>query len=305
MASGEQVAAVGKVLVDPGMDLTRRFRALFTLKNLGGGEAVEWIGKAFSDESALLKHELAYCLGQMQDRHAIPTLTAVLKDTQQEPMVRHEAGEALGAIGDPIVLGLLKEYSQDPVIEVAETCQLAVRRLEWLQSGGEKQLDPANTDKNPYCSVDPAPPAERKTVSELRSNLLDESLPLFERYRAMFALRNIGNEEAVLALGDGLQCSSALFRHEIGYVLGQMQHPAAVPALRAALERSGENPMVRHEAAEALGSIGKEECLAVLQQYREDKERVVKESCEVALDMLDYENSDQFQYADGLVRLQG
>lgn len=84
-----------------------------------------------------------------------------------------------------------------------------------------------------------------------------------------------------------------------------MQHPAAVPALRAALELSDENPMVRHEAAEALGSIGKEECLTVLQQYRGDKERVVKESCEVALDMLEYENSDQFQYADGLVRLQG
>lgn len=28
------------------------------------------------------------------------------------------AGEALGAIGDPAVLELLKEYSQDPVIEV-------------------------------------------------------------------------------------------------------------------------------------------------------------------------------------------
>ncbi|KAK2815990.1 hypothetical protein Q5P01_026457 [Channa striata] len=305
MASVEQVAAVGQVLVDPGINLTQRFRALFTLRNLGGAEAVEWISKAFMDESALLKHELAYCLGQMQDTRAIPTLTAVLKDTQQEPMVRHEAGEALGAIGDPAVLDLLKEYSQDPVIEVAETCQLAVRRLEWLQSGGEKQLQDGSADKNPYCSVDPAPPAARKSVSQLRSSLLNESLPLFERYRAMFALRNVGSEEAVLALGDGLQCSSALFRHEIGYVLGQMQHPAAVPALCAALECAAENPMVRHEAAEALGSIGKEECLAVLQRYRVDRERVVKESCEVALDMLEYENSDQFQYADGLVRLQG
>lgn len=36
MASVEEVAAVGQVLVDPGFDLTRRFRALFTLKNLGG-----------------------------------------------------------------------------------------------------------------------------------------------------------------------------------------------------------------------------------------------------------------------------
>lgn len=63
--------------------------------------------------------------------------------------------------------------------------------------------------------------------------------------------------------------------------------------------------MVRHEAAEALGAIGKEECMTVLQRYRGDGERVVKESCVVALDMLDYENGDQFQYADGLVRLQG
>ncbi|XP_061744929.1 deoxyhypusine hydroxylase-like isoform X2 [Nerophis ophidion] len=305
MASQEQLVAVGKVLLDPSLDLTQRFRALFTLKNLGGAEAVEWISKAFTDDSALLKHELAYCLGQMQDSAAIPALSAVLQDARQEPMVRHEAGEALGAIGDPSVLDLLKTYSQDPVVEVAETCQLAVRRVEWLQSGGEKQLQDGRTDQNPFCSVDPAPPAPRKSVPELRRALLDESLPLFERYRAMFALRNLGSEEAVLALGDGLQCSSALFRHEIGYVLGQMQHPAAVPALRAALECGGENPMVRHEAAEALGSIGEEECLAVLQRYRGDSERVVKESCEVALDMLEYENSEQFQYADALTRLQG
>jgi len=60
---------------------------------MSGAEAIEWISKAFSDDSALLKHELAYCLGQMQDRRAIPTLTAVLRDTKQEPMVRHEAGK--------------------------------------------------------------------------------------------------------------------------------------------------------------------------------------------------------------------
>lgn len=65
----------------------------YALVCLSGAEAIEWISKAFADDSALLKHELAYCLGQMQDRRAIPTLTAVLKDLQQEPMVRHEAGQ--------------------------------------------------------------------------------------------------------------------------------------------------------------------------------------------------------------------
>lgn len=59
---------------------------------MSGADAIEWISKAFTDKSALLKHELAYCLGQMQDRRAVPTLTAVLKDREQEAMVRHEAG---------------------------------------------------------------------------------------------------------------------------------------------------------------------------------------------------------------------
>lgn len=86
--------------------------------------------------------------------------------------------------------------------QVAETCQLAVRRLEWLQCR-DKLAEEAQTDENPYCSVDPAPPAARRDVTELRNSLLDEALPLFDRYRAMFALRNIGTEEAVLALGDG------------------------------------------------------------------------------------------------------
>ncbi|XP_051509931.1 deoxyhypusine hydroxylase-like [Myxocyprinus asiaticus] len=301
--ANNDIAAVGSILVNPKQDLTTRFRALFTLRNLGGQEAIKWISEAFVDESALLKHELAYCLGQMRDELAIPILETVLKDTNQEPMVRHEAGEALGAIGNPKVLDLLKKYAEDPVIEVAETCQLAVRRLEWLMNGGDKTAE--KTDENPYCSVDPAPPAPRKCVTELRMQLLDESLPLFERYRAMFALRNLGTEEAVLALGDGLQCSSALFRHEIGYVLGQIQHEASIPQLQAALEKEDENPMVRHECAEALGSIGKEACLKILERYRKDQERVVKESCEVALDMLEYENNSQFQYADGLLRLQG
>ncbi|XP_051893866.1 deoxyhypusine hydroxylase [Pristis pectinata] len=297
MADAEAVPAVGRVLVDASRPLKERFRALFTLRNLGGPVAIEWISKAFADESALLKHELAYCLGQMQDGRAIPVLRRVLQDGGQEPMVRHEAGEALGAIGKPEVLELLRNYSHDPVIEVAETCQLAVKRIEWLQNNKDQS-------ESQYCSIDPAPPASEKDIKKLRETLLDESLPLFDRYRAMFALRNIGSKEAVLALGDGLQCSSALFRHEIGYVLGQMQHDASIPQLTAALKKMDENPMVRHECAEALGSIAKEACMEVLKEYLHDEERVVKESCEVALDMLEYENSPEFQYADGLVKLQ-
>lgn len=105
------------------------------------------------------------------------------------------------------------------------------------------------------------------------------------------------------SLSPGLQCGSALFRHEIAYVLGQMQQEASIPQLTASLEDMAENPMVRHECAEALGSIAKESCLTTLEAFAKDEERVVRESCEVALDMYDYENSADFQYADSLSKL--
>jgi len=98
--------------------------------------------------------------------------------------------------------------------------------------------------------------------------------------------------------------------------------------------------MVRHEAAEALGGIGTPEVLPHLKEWmvRGDSPRVVQESCQVAIDMWEvrdllskhlgirylitlmadlvgpfafvslrrhqYENSDQFQYADGLEKVQ-
>lgn len=91
-ADDTSVQAVGNILTDKSQPLKDRFRALFTLRNLGGEKAIDYISKCFDDTSALLKHELAYCLGQMQDKYALDTLSRVLSDCSQEPMVRHEAG---------------------------------------------------------------------------------------------------------------------------------------------------------------------------------------------------------------------
>ncbi|XP_061182616.1 deoxyhypusine hydroxylase-like [Saccostrea echinata] len=299
LANENSVEAIGKILVDKTKPLKDRFRALFTLRNIGGEKAIDFISSCFDDTSALLKHELAYCLGQMQDKYALGVLSHVLADRTQEPMVRHEAGEALGAIGAQESISVLKEYENDPVIEVAETCQLALQRLNWLNN----QQDEKNLLPNPYKSVDPAPSTSKMEITELENILLDESLPLFQRYRAMFSLRNLGTTEAVKALAKGLKSSSALFRHEIAYVLGQIQSDACVNELKANLQNMKENPMVRHECAEALGSIATPECTRILEDYLKDNERVVKESCIVALDISEYENSDQFQYADGLAKL--
>jgi deoxyhypusine monooxygenase len=90
------------------------------------------------------------------------------------------------------------------------------------------------------------------------------------------------------ALCTGFGDKSKLFRHEIAYVLGQMMEPATVPALFKVLQNESEHKMVRHEAAEALGAIGTEEAEMMLEKYKEDEQTVVRESCEVALDVIDY-----------------
>jgi deoxyhypusine monooxygenase len=92
MESEDKIQAIGRVLIDQNRPLKERFRALFTLRNVGGAVAIQCIQQCFSDPSALLKHELAYCLGQMQDCRAIPVLKSILNDRNQEPIVRHEAG---------------------------------------------------------------------------------------------------------------------------------------------------------------------------------------------------------------------
>ena len=96
----------------------------------------------------------------------------------------------------------------------------------------------------------------------------------------------------------GFKASSALFRHEIAYVFGQLAHPASEPALTATLNNTSEHGMVRHECAEVLGAVATQTCMKTLEKYLSDEDPVVRESCEVALDMAEYEMSGDFQYAN-------
>jgi deoxyhypusine monooxygenase len=134
--------------------------------------------------------------------------------------------------------------------------------------------------------------------------MLDRNLPLFQRYRAMFSLRDLCSPPdeptaipAIEALARGLDDPSALFRHEIAFVFGQLSHPASIPALLKTLSNRQEEGMVRHEAAEALGSLGAEDGVEdMLKQYAEDEEEVVRESIVVALDMAEFERNGELEY---------
>jgi deoxyhypusine monooxygenase len=121
----------------------------------------------------------------------------------------------------------------------------------------------------------------------------------------MFALRDMASPPdlptavpAIHALASGFKDPSALFRHEIAFVFGQLSHPASIPSLTETLSDTKEVSMVRHEAAEALGSLGDEEGVeATLRLFQDDPEKVVRDSVIVALDMAEYEKNGEKEYA--------
>ena len=138
------ILTLRKTLTTESEPLAKRFRALFSLKHLACQSsipAIDAIAAGFSSPSALLKHELAYCLGQTKNLASVPYLKKVLEDKEEDSMCRHEAAEALGAIGDMGVLELLKVMRDDgeEVEVVRETCEIAVARIEWENGKGKEE----------------------------------------------------------------------------------------------------------------------------------------------------------------------
>ena len=142
------VVPLRKTLTSESAPLVHRFRALFSLKHHASQQpstpltlpAIAAIAAAFPSPSALLMHELAYCLGQTKHLEAVPYLKKVLEDRSQDAMCRHEAAEALGALGDESSLGILTEMRDDAqeAQVVRETCDIAVARIAWEHSGRKK-----------------------------------------------------------------------------------------------------------------------------------------------------------------------
>ena len=118
------------------LTMFQRYRALFSLRHIGGDEAIRVIARAMSEpDSALIRHEAAYVLGQMQGSKAIPYL---VKQMEQDPnpMVRHEAAEALGNMWDAIdqVEPILRRFmAEDPAREVRESCEVALDNIAYLR----------------------------------------------------------------------------------------------------------------------------------------------------------------------------
>nr|XP_027201316.1 uncharacterized protein LOC113795320 [Dermatophagoides pteronyssinus] len=237
--------------------------ALFHCREYDSVEGIETLKLGLRDSSVLLRHEIAYVMGQMSVAAALPVLIELCDNLVEHPMVRHEAGEALHALGviTPEVLACLLRHVDDPCLPVRQTMQLS---LEGLQRKCPPEIRAKIKERNATNDPVEAPKlqATDSLVAELQRQLLDESESLWNRYEAMFKLRNMDTKRSAAALAAGLsEKSSALLRHEICFLLGQLQVVETADAMMDRLADLKEADMCRHEAAISLGSLG---CVAVV-----------------------------------------
>ena len=324
-----------RALRDRALPMEARFTALFRLRSLGDDRSVDALLDALDasvEPSALLRHECAFALGQMRAGRAIERLIEVMEDEGEDGMVRHECAEALGAMArsESRAIDALTRACGSSTREVSETASLALRKLKsgsvdtGSTVGSAKERASANervvdgddeSGATPYLSVDPVPAIAASTPMEtLERVVLDDTEDMYARYGAMFALRNASYASASSSdacadvLGRVLATSeSALLKHEVCYVLGQLQSasPGARDALVRCLEDAREHPMVRHEAAEALGSIAHPSTKDYLETFAKDSEPIIAESCEVALSIMRAEQDNVFIGVDGTVTVIG
>ncbi|KAH9411181.1 hypothetical protein HK407_07g11730 [Ordospora pajunii] len=283
-----EVVAAANIIRDDEISIAKRMRALFYLRNETTPESVSAIAGGFGCKSVLLKHEAAYVLGQMCMDESKDVLMRVLSDEDEDEIVRHEAGEALGNFElSEDILQILDRYSQHARKPISETCYIAGMNIR------ERGCSKGEISK--HGSRDPAPPMEGN-FEDARRILLDMSECMYRRYQAMFFLRDLGSADAVHALGEAMNDCSALFKHEISFVFGQMRNKESIPYLVEKMNDANEHGMVRHECAEALGAIGNSVALEALVKHIEDPCDILRESVEVAVDIHNYITSDELEY---------
>lgn len=303
-------------LLDDDVNIVYRMEALFHARYYDNIDVANILVKALKHDSVLLKHEIAYVLGQMSVTDVKNTLIGLCNDSSQHEMVRHEAAEAIHALGftDDETITCLEQHLNTDSIPFRQTVELALEGLLLKRKNDTKKrlnsqvprfylMTKQKKEEAPVIATyNTKDPVESdiliKTEDELKKHLdilKDEKQRLWDRYKAMFALRNQDSKQAAIYLASALdEKSSALLRHEISFILGQMQVPETAQKLIERLQDKNESSMCRHEAAISLGSLGaidyteigchwQPTIIAELKNFLNDTDPIVSESCQVAL----------------------
>ena len=295
----KSIAECEEILRSQKSTLTDKYDAIYHLRSWKCEDALTVLRNTYNclGKSELLEHEVMYIFGQTISESSLDFLFQILHSADEAPVVRHEAGEALGNyvnFRDRIIPELQKYWDSD-ISVLRSTVRLAIRKLE--------NYDKAHNNYDKYLegTIEPAEPfneeqlqqylqSSGKTKSDLPQILLDENVEEYIKYRIMYTLRASGDKESVVILSRMLlkvnePLTTPLMRHEVCFIMGQLDEKAKYEEVRLAiqenLENPNEDPIVRHEAILAYSQIwGIDD---VIKKQREDPAPLVHESAQIVM----------------------
>ena len=151
--------------------------------------------------------------------------TVIDENNGYKEIVVHEAVEALGNLSQEKSVQLLEKYSNSNhknSVMLYETCFLAIELIKWKEQTNNGEKEKLDFKQLNFKTNDPAPPynvyngtqqeiEKNRDVDYLKQILINKdqsgnilNYNLFERYRAMFTLREINSKESVLAISSSL-----------------------------------------------------------------------------------------------------
>lgn len=289
-------------------DVCKKYSVIMTLRHHGNDAAAKILEEGYKGlgTSELLRHDVMYCMGQMRATNSVNFLLERMHDTNEKSIVRHEAGEALSNLTDikeQVIPELEKHWdSEDELLR--STVRVAVPKLKALNEnsrygkkygGTMEPAEPFNEEEvRDYLQSKEIPDAQSHSelLNQVQAQLLKDysEVDEFTKYRLCYFLRDTNDLRSKEILSDLLSAenrkvTSALLRHELGFILGQINNNDTCihEALKNASLDESEHPVVRHEAILAFYDITKDE--AFMDQFLKHDDQLIRESVEVATKM--------------------
>lgn len=261
-----------------------------TLHQFDGSDRVllkRMVEEGLGDSRGVVRLRFATTLGEIGEP-ATPVLLEALSSHPDE-VVRRAAAKTLTLIGDPAAVPTLLEaflHDEDTVVRgsaagaLARTGEVSVPALLEILAAAES----SETTKGHAAWALAFIGAEATEYLEpaLRSDSLDVQCAVIGAIAKV--IQEQPNEQLAQVLLEKLADECGVIRAEAASALGQVNYPAAIPALMHALgDREVE---VRKAVVNAIGKTGDETALEPLQTALSDESDVVKVLAKVALAQL-------------------
>lgn len=245
------------------------------------------------NELSVNRIQACFKLMNIADDESLNAIFYVLKNDTCE-LVRHEAAFCLGETASFDAKKVLEEVLEsDDSIVVKHECLVSLGTIgdeiseklveKYLNYDLEEISSSAIVGKERISQVDFF---EDKTKYELIDITKNKNSNRNEIIQAMFKLQNIGDESSSSAIGNILlNYNCPIVRHEAAFALGEIATNISIEILEKSLETE-KNSVVIHEILFALGSTGSESVIGVLEKYLKNKEYIVSESSKIAIDRI-------------------